>query len=307
LATYLAPVGSGFGDVLISLPVVQALIDKGEETYFVKRSFRQEGVPLRIEGLAGDLAEEDVQSRLGPGDTYLNLRAHPIQTDYLWGSPEFESIFGVTRMEKIITHIATDWGLDISFEKLHPLRFTERADVRGKILFVPGTDGYYKHWPHSYWMELQAELSERGLEVIVAGRPGESPSVKALLDSGIPWAESVTAGDAIDVVSSARAAVAVDTGLMHVAVQQGVPVMAFIHPSNFHERSAANCFNFHGVLCPTECGRDTVLKEGITASDALEVGLKFDHHICQMPIGQNCMSGVTPQAVLAEMTRRQII
>jgi len=307
LSIFLAPIGSGLGDVLISLPVVQALLDRGEETYFVRRSFRQEGVAPRIEGLAGDVSEEEVKARLGADDTYINLRAHPIQTDYLWGSPEFEAIFGVTRMEKIIALIAADWGLQISYDSLRPLAFSRREEVRGKILFIPGTDGYYKHWPQAYWLELRRLLAEKGHDVIVVGRPDESPSVKALLELGLPWIETATAGDAVDVVSSAAAVVSVDTGLMHVAVQQGLPVFTFIHPGNFHERSAANCSNFYGVHCPPQCGRDTAVKEGTLASDALAVGLKFDHHLCRMPTEQNCMAGITPYMVLEEMVRRDVV
>ncbi|MBS2009220.1 MAG: hypothetical protein JST01_19355 [Cyanobacteria bacterium SZAS TMP-1] len=305
LSTYLAPIGSGFGDVLISLPVVQALLDQGAETYLVTRSFRQKGIAARVPGLAGEVAEAEL--RLQPGDRYLNLRAHPIQTDHLWGTPEFEAVFGVTRLEKIIALIAGDDGLTVSYSQLKPLQYAVRPDVAGKIVFVPGTDGYYKHWPESYWMQLFKELKERGQSVVMIGRPDESPSVKGLLERGLAWVETPSAADAIDVVSSARAVVSVDTGMMHVAVQQGRPTFAFIHPANYHQRSADNCFNFIGVQCPAECGRDTELKAGITAADSLEVDLKFDRHVCRMPLEENCMAGIAPQAVLSKMIEQGVV
>jgi hypothetical protein len=304
VSTFVAPIGSGFGDVLISLPVVQALLDQGEETYLVTRSFRQEGIAARVAGLAGEVAESEL--RLGPGDRYLNLRAHPIQTDHLWGTPAFEAIFGVTRLEKIIALIASDYGLSLSYSQLRPLQYEARPDVAGKIVFVAGTDVHYKHWPEIYWLELFDELKARGQSVTMVGRPDESPSVKALIERGLDWVKTPSAADAIDVVSSARAVVAVDTGMMHVAVQQGLPTFAFIHPAYYHQRSAANCFNFIGVQCPVECGRDTELKAGITAADSLEVGLKFDHHVCRMPLSSNCMAGIAPLAVLSRMIEQGV-
>jgi ADP-heptose:LPS heptosyltransferase len=312
-----APIGSGFGDVLISLPVVQALLDQGENVYLVTRSYRQEGIAPRIPGLRGEIREGDLQ--LAAGDRYINLRAHPIQTDYLWGTPEFEQIFGLTRIEKIITVIARDWDLTISFQDLKPLSYTQCPEIVGKIVFVPGTDGHFKHWPKAYWLDLKNSLEKRGQSVIVLGRPEESPAVKELIESGLPWLPTASAGDAIDAISSALAVVAVDTGLMHVALQQKIPTVSFVHPSMFHHRTAANSFQFIGQHCPPECGRDTVLPPGVTAASCLDVDLKFQYHVCPLglasdcpPTGTgnahfNCMSGIKPDAVLEQMEKQGVL
>jgi hypothetical protein len=320
LSTFLSPIGSGFGDVLISLPVMQALLDRGEDVCLVIRSFRQEGIGERIIGLSGAVREEDLQ--IGPGDKYFNLRAHPIQTDHLWGTPEFEKIFGVTRIEKIITLIAADYGLDISYQNLRPLRFELRPEIVGRVLFVPGTDGHFKHWPKEYWLELQNGLEKNGLEITLVGRPEESPAVRELIDSGMQWLATPTAGDAIDVVSSALAVVAVDTGLMHAAIQQNIPTFSFVHPDMFHHRTAVNSFQFIGVHCPAECGRDTELKPGITNASCLDVNLKFQSHSCPLALEHgftpptkrsslpgpfNCMSGITPDAVLETIKKQCLI
>lgn len=313
MSTFVSPIGSGFGDVLISLPVVQALLDQGETVYLVTRSFRQEGISPRIIGLQGEIREDDLQ--IAEGDRYINLRAHPIQTDYLWGTEEFERIFGVTRIEKIITLIARDFDLVVSYQNLRPLSFTLRPELAGRVAFVPGTDGHFKHWPQPYWLELRDKLALAGLGVTVLGRPEESPAVQGLIDSGLTWLATASAGEAIDAVSSALAVVAVDTGLMHVAVQQNIPTFSFVHPDMFHHRSAANSCQFIGVHCPTECGRDTEIKPGITAATALDVDLKFQSHKCplafagdcppQAPVNGpfNCMSEIRPDAVLDQMRR----
>ena len=57
MAHYLAPLSNGIGDLIVSLPVVQGLIDSGYETYLITRSNMQEELVDRIEGLSGSVSE----------------------------------------------------------------------------------------------------------------------------------------------------------------------------------------------------------------------------------------------------------
>jgi len=306
LTSYVAPIGTGFGDVLISLPVIDALIARGETVCLVTRSFRQKDIAPRIEGICGEVEEEQLQ--LTAGDRYFNLRDHPIQTEHVWGSKEFEAWFGPTDFEKIISIVAHDFQIPISFEHLRPLKCNRRQEALGKIGFVPGSDGFYKHWPTGYWLQLRDALLQAGLEPILIGKPEESPAVNELLNHGLTWVESPTPGDAIDLVSSCRLVVAVDTGLMHAAVQQGIPTVAFIHPKNHHVRSAANCFNLFGIVCPDLCGRDPITTpEGALAASGLSVALKFDHRLCQLPPAEGCMGAITPSQVLTLIKEKGLL
>jgi Glycosyltransferase family 9 (heptosyltransferase) len=295
-----APIGSGFGDVVISLPVIDVLIDRGEDVWLVTRSFRQVGISPRIVGIRGEVAEENLQIKTG--DRYVNLRKHPLQTDHVWGSDKFERWFGPTRFEKIISIVANDFGIATDFQCLRPLQFSKRDEAAGKIAFIPGSDGYYKHWPTTYWLQLRQALEQAGLQILVIGKPDESPAVKDLIEHGLQWIESPTAGEAIDLVSSCRLAVSVDTGLMHVALQQGIPTVAFIHPSNYHIRTVKNCFNLFGIDCPEKCGREPVTTppEALAASE-LAVSLKFDHRPCQLAASESCMGVIQPDKVLELM------
>jgi len=316
MTVYLAPIGTGLGDQLISLPIVRALLEGGEKVCLVTRSFRQIGLSERVAGVAGEVKEEDLE--LAEGDKYLNLRAHPIQTDYFWGSPEFEEKFGETRIEKILTVIATDWGLDITFKNLMPLIFNAQSATTGKVVFAPGTDGFFKHWPAAYWLELAARLNNMGQSVVMLGRPSESPAVRELIGKGLPWFATPTSGDAIDAVSSARAIVSVDTGLMHIAVQQNIPTFAFIHPTMFHQRSAACCVNFIGRHCPEACGREEFTSPDLMASTFLDVDLKFGRHVCQLAVEPlekrlsgaateepyNCMSVIKPEQIWSALAEK---
>jgi hypothetical protein len=288
------------------LPVIDVLIDRGEDVCLVTRSFRQVGISPRIVGIGGEVAEE--QLKLEEGDRYVNLRAHPIQTDHVWGSDEFERWFGPTRFEKIISIVANDFQIPVNFENLRPLQFALREEAEGKIAFIPGSDGYYKHWPTAYWLALHDALRQLGLEVLVIGKPDESPAVRELLEHDLQWIETPTPGDAIDVVSNCRIVVAVDTGLMHVALQQGVPTIAFIHPKNYHIRTVRNCFNMFGIECPGECGRDPITTPpGALAASGLEVALKFDHRSCKLAPAESCMGAIQPDAVLDLLKENDVL
>jgi hypothetical protein len=306
MTTYVAPIGSGLGDVLISLPVIDSLIDRGEDVCLVTRSFRQLDISSRIAGIKGELPEERLH--LTDGDRYVNLRDHPLQTEHIWGSSEFEEWFGPTNYEKIIALIAQDFGIAVTYERLRPLDFNFRPDIADKIVFVPGTDGYYKHWITEYWLKLKSALLASSIEAIVVGKLDESPAVKDLWAHGLPWVETPTPGEAIDVVSSCRAVVAVDTGLMHVALQQGIPTIAFIHPRNYHFRSVKNCSNLFGIACPAKCERGELATptEALAAS-ALDVTLKFDHRPCTLPASESCMGAIQPATVVQLLREKGVI
>ena len=311
--TFVAPIGSGFGDVIISLPVIQSLIDQGKSVVLVCRSFRQQGISERVVGLKGEILEDKL--RLANGDIYLNLRDHPLQTDHVWGSPEFESFFGPTNMEKIVATIAADFNIAIDFQNLTPLHFNKRAEICDAIAFVPGTDAYHKHWPNEYWLALLNFLKEKKKRVLLIGKPDESPAVKRLLETtedlnaehSIEWIATPTAADAIDLISNCTAVVSVDTGLMHTAVQQGIPTFTFIHPRDYHQRSAEACVNFIANDCPEKCGRQNQPKPGFAAASKLEVGLKFDHRKCPLSIEENCMGQIKPNDVISKMQEWKII
>ncbi len=303
--TFVAAIGSGFGDVLISLPVVQSLIETDEHVVLVTRSFRQVGIAERVVGLKGEVPESELC--LQPGDRYVNLREHPLQLNHVWGSTEFELEFGKTNIERIIANIASDFGIKTDFANLTPLWFERRKDLSSAVAFVPGTDMFYKHWPHENWLRLYQVFSRQGRRIIVMGKPDESPAVERLISAGIEYIETPTAALAIDVISSCAAVISVDTGLMHTAVQQGVPTYAFIHPQNFHTRSNRNCFNLHARQCPEKCRRDFSPPAGYADPSKLAVGLKFDRRECSLAIEESCMGAISTDAVISLLNNHGLL
>src|SRR5579864_2826245 len=139
-----APVSLGLGDLVVSLPAVQALIEegdrRGDETWLVARSESQALLASRITGLSGCLPEASLEERQ-PGDRFVDLRDHPLQRDFWWGSPRFEDTFGPLNINDILARICTDLGIPADFSRPVPLRVCPRPELEDSVLLVTETDG----------------------------------------------------------------------------------------------------------------------------------------------------------------------
>ena len=62
----------------------------------------------------GDLA-------IQPPDTLVDLRDHPLQRDYWWGTPEFATAYGALTINGIIARIGADLGVVGDFSAPVPL------------------------------------------------------------------------------------------------------------------------------------------------------------------------------------------
>ena len=142
----------GLGDLVVSLPAVQALIDDGNETWLVARSPVQAELARRIDGLAGCVAADafatEVDGRL------VDLRDHPLQRDHWWGSPAFEQAYPGFRINDIVGLICADFGIVADFTRPVALTSFPRPELGSSVVFVMDTDGPTKRWPASCWLAL---------------------------------------------------------------------------------------------------------------------------------------------------------
>ena len=253
MRAYLAPVSFGLGDLVVSLPAVQGLIEEGWETWLVTRSALQQALAERIDGLAGSLREEVFEPAAAAG-AWFNLRDHPLQTDHFWGSPEFERAYGKLGINEILAAICADLGIPADFSRPVPLRARPPAEAPGAVLFVTGTDGPAKRWPMESWVALAERVRCTGLGVrVLTG--GGGVAVEALRAAGVEVADTPTLGDAVDWLSGCRAVVGVDTGPTHIAVQQGTPTVAIHRPDPTFFRPWRHCRAVHAERCDPECLR----------------------------------------------------
>jgi heptosyltransferase-1 len=290
---FVAPVSFGLGDLVISLPVVQAAAAadrcSGTETWLVTRSKGQADLAERVSGLAGTVAECDIA--ICESDALVDLRDHPLQRDYWWGSPEFAAAFGPLSINDIIARIGADLGVVGDFSVPAPLESKHRPDAESLVLFVADADGTTKRWSVERWVDLATAFGRRGLDVAVVTR-GEGGN--ALVDRGLASVVAATPGEAVDVLSVCRAVVGVDTGLTHIAAQQGTPTVTLCRTPAVYFRNWDHTRLVAGSMCDPACRR----AENEYAYNQ-RVNLSGTHpppRVC--PAGSGCLDTIEPDSVL---------
>jgi heptosyltransferase-1 len=261
----------------------------GTEVWLVTRSPGQVELAERVSGLAGTVAESDLV--VGPSDELIDLRDHPLQRDYWWGSPEFAAAHGSLSINEIIARIAADLGVVADFSAPAPLEPRCRPDAEGLVLFVADADGQTKRWAPDRWVALAAGLGRRGLECAVVTRGGGR---NALVDRGLAEIVASTPGEAVDVLSACRAVVGVDTGLTHIAAQQRTPSVTICRTPAVYFRAWDHTRLVTGAACAPECQRAEkayAYNRIVNLSAALPAP-----RMC--PAGSACLEVIEPGSVL---------
>jgi hypothetical protein len=290
---FIAPVSFGLGDLVVSLPVVQAAVNAGErsggETWLVARSRSQVLLAERISGLAGTVLEGDVATWLP--EELVDLRDHPLQRDYWWGSPDFEAAYGPLSINEIVGRIGADLGVVADFSAPVPLESRSRPDAEGLVLFVADAEGTAKRWSSERWAELAAALGRGGFPVAVVTRGDGSSS---LVDRGLAGIVAATPGEAVDVLSACHSVVGVDTGLTHIAAQQGTPTVTLCRTPAVYFRSWPHTRLVAGSVCDPACQR----AEKAYAYNE-RVNLSAWHPAArECPAGGRCLDAIEPGSVV---------
>lgn len=120
-----------------------------------------------------------------------------------------------------------DYGID-------RLRFGEQSDPP-YVLFLHGTTRADKHWPDEYWQALCRLLCESGVQVKLPWWSDAEHRRAKFIAETHPRAEVLSrtniAGMAA-AIACARAVVAVDTGLGHLAAALAVPTLSLYGPTS---------------------------------------------------------------------------
>jgi hypothetical protein len=294
--TYVAPISLGLGDLVVSLPAIEALIaealENDEEAWLVARSGGQQALSRRIAGLAGSVDEQTFDL---PNDArFVDLRDHPLQRDYWWGSPEFEAAFGQMSINDILARICLDFGIDADFSQPRPLAARPRPEVQGCVLLVTESDGPAKRWPGDRWVDLAVNIEALGQEVRFVTRLGASGVARP---GGIREVCAPTPGDAIDLLTSCRAVVGVDTGLTHIAVQQATPTVTLCRTPPVYVRPWPHCRAVVGDRCDGACisaERDAAYNTLVSMR-----GFRWTPRAC--PAGSRCLASIDSDQVLSAL------
>jgi hypothetical protein len=288
--TLLAPISFGLGDLVLSLPAIASLIDQGPPVWLVARGRSQALLAERVPGLSGVVAEEGLG--LCPGDRLVDLRDHPLQRDFWWGSPPFEAAFGVLGINEILARICADFGIDADFSRPVPLLARERAGLDRTVLLVHETDGPAKHWAVDCWAGVVAALRAGGHLVAHVTKEGRPSPMDTL---GIPAMLLPTPGDVVDALTACRGVIGIDTGLTHIAAQQATPTVTVCRRSSVYFRPWPHCRVVRGGGCTDEC-------VAVEASYAYNDEVSLEHvrpSPWGCPSGSPCMGEASPEHAVA--------
>jgi ADP-heptose:LPS heptosyltransferase len=291
---YVAPISFGLGDLVVSLPAIQALIAQGRhdgtETWLVARSDAQTRLADRIAGLSGWVKEQSFD-RVHHDGHFVDFRDHPLQRGWWWGSPEFEHAFGALTINDILSRICADLGIAADFTRPTPLTASPRPEYRSSVLLVTESDGASKQWSVDAWKSLSDALRARGLDVRMITRDEVAPEMRVL---GVVPARAPSPGDAVDVLGSAAAVIGIDTGLTHLAVQQGTPTVMICRTPAVYFRPWLHARAVAGDRCDDAC----IAGERHRAYNAVVDlrGLQWRPQTCA--VGGRCLDAVKPDDVI---------
>lgn len=296
--TYVAPVSFGLGDLVVSLPAVHGLLDQGIaegwETWLIARSPSQTALADRILGLAGTVDETILDRRLADSDRVVDLRDHPLQRDHWWGSAEFEIAYGPMSINDIMARICEDFGVAVDVSSPRPLASEPRPDVEGSVVLVTETDGPAKRWVPERWATVAEHLRCEGVRVLLLTRDRPSPEMQA---TGIEAVSAPSLGDAVDVLGSCAAVVGVDTGLTHVAIQQGTPTVTLCRPRPVYFRPWSHC----RAVVGDECDKACAALERVRAYNRQVRFPGFSWSPQRCPSAGRCLAAVSPERVLGAL------
>ena len=291
-----APVSFGLGDLVVSLPVIQALIADSAPVWLVARAPSQELLAPRISGLAGVVSEDD--AACNPDDRLVDLRAHPLQTDFWWGSEAFEAAYGALDINDILGRISADLGVAAEFGAPTPLLARARPELEDIILLVHETDGPDKRRPLHFWATLVAALQADGHRVAYVTRD-DTPSPLGTLD--IPSLTAPTPGDAVDALTACAGVIGIDTGLTHIAAQQGTPTVTVCRRGSVYFRPWPHCRVLRGDHCTDAC---RAAEDAYAYHDRVSLrGFRPAAREC--PSGSPCLAGAKPES--AALLLREIL
>ena len=296
---YVAPISFGLGDLVVSLPAIQALIargrDHGVETWLVARSVAQARLADRIVGLTGWVGEESFDRDDHDGH-FVDLRDHPLQRDWWWGSAEFEDAFGTLSINDILSRICADFGIPADFTRPTPLATLPRPELSSCVILVTESDGASKQWSVDRWRALADGLRARELDMRLLTRDEAPPEMRAL---GIAEARASSPPEALDVLAAARAVIGIDTGLTHLAVQQGTPTVTICRAPAVYVRPWPHAAAVVGDPCDDAC---IAGEKEYAYNDRVDLrGFRPQPRIC--PVRGRCLDSVQPEDVLAALER----
>ncbi len=257
---------SNFGDVILTTPVIMALVKKypGARVTVVvgprARSVLQKSPDIHrivIYDKKAPLLEKlkfIAELRKAKYDRVVDLRntAIPFLVSCKKRSPLFRKFTKVNMRDRHLEVLATverdiPQGPVFRFfkeeDEAFAMRVLEAANIPGKrdwILVAPGAASERKRWPVEHFTETIRVLHERtGKKVLLVGTLEERP-VAEKIAAALPGITGVVCGDLIfpetaALVAKAALVIANDSAVMHLGYELGTPTVGIFGPTD-HEK-----------------------------------------------------------------------
>lgn len=125
-----------------------------------------------------------------------------------------------------------DYGIDKT--KLTDISYGDNT-----LIFLHGTTWPTKHWPEKYWCQLAKMAQENGFQVLLPwgseAEKARAQKIKSVCSTDLAPVEvlpKLSLGEITTLIAKARAIVAVDTGLGHVAAAMATPTVSVYGPTS---------------------------------------------------------------------------
>lgn len=182
--------------------------------------------------------------------------------------------------------------ISVSNPKLSLYAKPDKRGKRVRIGISPGAKyGSAKRWCEAYFIEVIATLLQKGYEVLLYGGKdeieGNTRIIKALqsispLTNLHNLTNQTSISELIDSISSLDLFLTNDSGAMHIASSQNIPLIALFGPTDCTETSPFNTQN-----------KQIILNKHLSCSPCKKRECPLQHH--------NCMKLITPDEVLNQI------
>lgn len=195
--------------------------------------------------------------------------------------------------------------IGIGYYGLKRLAAPDSATAAPYVLFLHGTTWDTKHWPELYWRQLAELMGERGLQVRLPwGNPLEKARAERIAEGldHVQVLPRLNLAGVAQVLSGAKACVAVDTGIGHLAAALDVPTISLFGPTNPGLTGAYGQSQVH--LASDYPGCAPCLKKKCTyqptAEDQRRFDLKREWPLCFTPLNPERVASQLGALLLAK-------
>lgn len=222
----------GIGDLVVILPILKNLklnymnqvnvlvFNKAQQDLLSRTPYVDKAV------IFGD----DPISHVPDGDFYIDIAETEMESKYWWGSEEFINDLGQMHIYDVMKECIQIGG---DFDNIEPLQYNPVPWMGDKtvLLGIGGRRGN-KLWFNDYWLQTYECLASIGYSVAMVGAKDHNGSgqLAELQAKGIPFYETDSLAETIDIISNSAGMITIDSGLMHIASMQGIPTVSLFGP-----------------------------------------------------------------------------